>query len=122
VSERIEHDAAVRDELGELTAVPDMPEVPAVAGAFVEIRPGTWLRASSVVAVTNGYRVDPRDPTRSHIYAVDTAGPIPGGATFRSPFTAALLLIAFRQAEYAEDLRRLEVLAQLLAACADRAR
>ncbi|HVG97366.1 MAG TPA: hypothetical protein VNK05_10725 [Chloroflexota bacterium] len=123
MSERNDALAGVLSESVEAPAFPELPELPDVAGAFVEIRPGTWLRASSVVALSNGYPVAPRDPTRTRVSAVEPGGgSTAGAAAYRSPFTAAQLLSALRQAEHAEDVRRLEVLAHLLAALATRMR
>jgi hypothetical protein len=106
--------------------------MPAVDGPFVEVSPGTWVRASVVLAVeayTDGVGEDDRGGAATHLPTrggAETFGGvvIAGGhddpTWWRSPYHPAQLREALRLAEHAERLRTLEGVARLVLLAARR--
>jgi hypothetical protein len=125
-----EHDEHDVDQQDELAGTPEAPPVPDVEGAFVEYRPGHWLRAGRIVEVSEANVRSPSTDesctlgpgrlarSRLHLWKDDADG----WGSVLSTATVRQVLAAIRLAEHAADLRRLEALARLLGVYAARAR
>jgi hypothetical protein len=97
--------------------------LPAIDGPFVEVAPGTWVRASAVLAV-EPYTDDDRDPAagrapgaggHGRFAGVVVAGGNDDPVWWRSPYAPARLREALRLAEQGERVRHLEAFARLAA-------
>lgn len=103
---------------------PQVPDVPAVDGPFVEVTPGAWVRAAAILAVEDytdhdWHELEDTPPSlrrREYVACVIVAG---GGgdhsARWRSPYPSEQLRTACRLADHREDLRRLDAAARLVA-------
>jgi hypothetical protein len=102
------------------------PRLPAVDGPFVEVAPGTWVRARAVLAVEpftddDGEAMPGEAPPNGHpgrrrrFAGVVVAGGGDDPVWWRSPYAPAQLREALRRAEEGERFRYLETLAQLAA-------
>jgi hypothetical protein len=96
---------------------------PNVDGPFVEVAPGTWVRARAVLAV-EPFTDDDGDPAPSESPSTGHprrfAGVVVAGAGgdpvwWRSPYAPAQLREALRRAEQGEHARCLEAVARLVA-------
>jgi hypothetical protein len=94
---------------------PEAPRLPAVDGPFVEVAPGTWVRARAVLAVEPFPDDDPDGPAGGpgRFAGVVVAGGGGDPVWWRSPHAPAQLRAALRRAEEGERASRLEALARL---------
>ena len=107
----------------------ELPELPPVDGPFVEVAPGTWMRAAAVVAVEAYADHDWRELRDAghrlhrweHAARVIVAGGSDDPAWWRSPYSPGQLREALRLAAHSEDLRLLEAVARLAALARRRA-
>jgi hypothetical protein len=100
-----------------------IPAAPAVDGPFVEVAPGTWVRARAVLAVEPFTDDDPdpapgEPPSTGHpgrFAGVVVAGAGGDPVWWRSPYAPAQLRESLRRAEQGEHARCLEAFAWLAA-------